>query len=171
MSWRLLPIVLPLLSLVPAAANSQQSYELRCRGNYGSDFNFHPAGLTLTEEVVAFRASPKAAGADGSGLAPGTCSWIDRPLNQAEPREIWFNAPAVPFADSGDPTRAETAPSKSNIALYLYDESRYWSFFVYNTNRGHFKATSYRAWHNPWSRVRRDATTPVRAIPRVNPDR
>lgn len=27
-----------------------------------------------------------AAGAEGQGLQPGTCAWVDRPVNGAEPR-------------------------------------------------------------------------------------
>lgn len=156
--WKLLLSGLPLLNLFPVSAHTEPPvYELRCRGHYGSDFRFREATLTLPDQAMSFHASSMASGADGSGLAPGTCSWIDRPLNQAEPREVWFTAPYLPVASTENPAQAETSPSQSNIPLYLYDERRYWSFFVYNTNRGFFRATSYRAWRSPKSRNLRDA--------------
>ena len=79
--------------------------------------------------AMSFKASPRAAGADGSGLEPGTCAWIDRPLNNAEPRLLWFVAQEYPDPDTNDPLLAERVPSKGTMSLYLYDAERYWSFF------------------------------------------
>jgi hypothetical protein len=138
--------------LLPAAVGAQQTYELRCRGVYAG-----PTPLTFDNQtgrqgdgtlVVAmrFRASPRAAGADGSGLEPGTCAWIDRPLNSAEPRLLWFVAQEYPNPNANDPLLAERVPSKGAMTLYLYEAERYWSFFAYNTGQGHLRATSHRYW-------------------------
>lgn len=165
---RILPLAAPLLLLASAPASGrQQTYELRCRGKYGSDLTFHEAMLTSPVVELRFRASPRAAGADASGLEPGTCSWIDRPLGDAEPRKVWFSAPALPYSDTGDPTLAERQPSRGTIPLYLYDESRYWSFWVYNTGRGHLQATEHRPWKDPRARIRSRVTDGVRVTPDV----
>jgi hypothetical protein len=80
------------------------------------------------------------------GLEPGTCAWIDRPLNSAEPKVLWFVVQEYPDPDSNDPLLAERVVSAGTMSLYLYDAERYWSFFAFNTGKGHLRATSHRHW-------------------------
>lgn len=129
-------------------------YEIRCRGGEGTfrlqQLSGGPRSEATGEVWVAlmsleFRAGPLAAGVDASGLAPGTCAWIDRPLNDLEPRSIRFEAPAIHTTTI--PHTIFPAPGLSPDAEYLRDSSRYWSFFVFNTNQGFLQATR----HGPWN--------------------
>ena len=158
--------------LLPTAIGAQQTYELRCRGVYAG-----PNPLAFDRETgrfadgtlvvaMSFKASPRAAGADGSGLEPGTCAWIDRPLNNAEPRLLWFVAQEYPDPDANDPLLAERVPSKGTMSLYLYDAERYWSFFSYNTGQGHLRAASHRPWKPLRSRLLKSTQQRVVVRPR-----
>jgi hypothetical protein len=131
-------------------------YEIRCRGGEAGLHLRQLAGGPRTDAAgqawvalmsLEFRASPLAAGPDGAGLIPGTCAWIDRPLNEDEPRSIRFEAPAThtPSARHGTvPT-----PGLSPDVNHLKDLAEYWSFFAFNTNQGFLQATSHRRWDPP----------------------
>lgn len=129
-------------------------YELRCRGGDGAfhwrvlDLAPHkPHGLTLR---LRFVRSERAAGAASEGLEQGTCSWIDRPINDAEPLEIQFEtvAPAPESREAGQSASeaAERSPDADSIPAYLRDPAHYWSFFVHNTNEGYFITTRHQPW-------------------------
>jgi hypothetical protein len=117
-------------------------YELRCRGGPWLVIDTLPAppephALRIS---LTFPAARSAAGRDGSGLEPGSCAWIDRPLHPTEP-------PQVQFAD----------PAGSGAAAALRDPARFWMFMVRNTGRGHFEA----AWHGPALAARLAGAQPV----------
>ncbi len=147
---------------VTAAENRQQPLgdELRCRG--GADaFRFEkvdeqqrPGGETVMVLRIFFKASPRAAGVTGSGLEPGTCSWVDRPMNDKEPKEMLFDTLAnaqLKQALKGtevdrSPTAAEKYPDAITIPAYLSDGKHYFSFFVVNALSQYFAVQNYRAW-------------------------
>jgi hypothetical protein len=131
-------------------------YEIRCRGGDGAFQLQQLSGGPRSEAggqvwvalmSLEFRASPLAAGPDAAGLIPGTCAWIDRPLNDLEPRSIRFEAPATHTTDV--PHTIFPTPGLSPDADYLRDPAQYWSFFVFNTNQGFLQATSHRRWTPP----------------------
>jgi hypothetical protein len=141
---------LVLLLLSAGGTSAQTAYEIRCRGNTSNNgFDWQHPDLNSQTVVLRFQASPNASGARGDGLLPGTCSWIDRPLNDAEPREIRFTAPMYPGGDPTQPLLALQQATEGRIIMYLSDASRYWSFFVYNTNQGYLQAVN----HAPWRRT------------------
>ncbi len=137
----------------PAPEVSRQGahYELRCRGGNRDAFQIEELTAGTRREPdkevlvvlmsLRFTASVAAAGADGAGLGPGTCSWIDRPLNEQEPRVIRFEAPGMRMTDPPHPIRAAPGsfPDKE-----LGDPTRYWSFQAFNFGAGHFWPPSYR---------------------------
>jgi hypothetical protein len=107
--------------------------ELRCRG--GSDplvKLFVIDRLDADTLSLNFNSSKKPAGADGGGLEPGTCSWIDRTVKDDEWRQIHFEV---------------TGEQRDSIPAYLKNRDNYWSFFVVNTDRGFFEATSHKPWY------------------------
>jgi len=127
-------------------------YEIRCRG--GSDVfrveqlsagpKPEPGGQGRVVLLsLKFLAGPWAAGG-AEGLIPGTCAWLDRPLNELEPRVIRFEAPAIRTPGPTLPVRG-SFPDDDD----LRDPTLYWSFFVFNTNQGYLAATSHRRWTPP----------------------
>jgi len=144
-------------------AAQAKGFELRCRGGpsafrfekYGEDREL-PSGETQVVLRFTFRASPLAAGMTGSGLQPGTCSWVDRPLSDKEPRAVVFDTLAngqlkqtlkgTPVDRS--PTAAENYPDAITIPVYLGDGNHYFTFSVNNVllPMDYFPAQDYRAW-------------------------
>ena len=140
----------------PTSGASTAGYEIRCRGGDGAFRLQQLSGGPRPEAggqvwvalmSLEFHASPLAAGPDAAGLIPGTCAWIDRPLNDREPRSIRFEAPAT-HTTSASPGISPT-PGLSPDVSHLKDPAKYWSFFAYNTNQGFLQATSYRPWDPP----------------------
>ena len=135
MSYTRLAALLSLVAIGPAAtqllAQDSGIYELRCRGGEGLYHIDTPGfGDTL---FLNFGWSEVAARADGSGLAPGNCSWIDRGVREGEPSQIWFSGPSGP-----DP-----------VAQHLAKPGNFYSFWVYNTNRGYLQATKHAPLQAP----------------------
>jgi hypothetical protein len=108
-------------------------YPLSCRGGAQLvlDTMIPPSdtgkGVSLS---LTFAASPTAAGAEGQGLQPSTCAWVDRPLNAAEPRQI----------------RVTVHDTDSAPRLTVRDTGVYWSFLAYNSDSGHFTGVGHRHW-------------------------
>ncbi len=98
---------------------------------------------------IDFKGGNGAARANGSGLQPGTCSWIDRVLSASEPRRIHFDAHPL-LVDIGWTQQQDKGTSMSK---YFNDPSHFWSFFDYNTGKGYFDATSHKILIDP-SKVR-----------------
>lgn len=123
----------PERSEVDSLQTRRRDYPLNCRGGGGLVLDtIHPpsdaAGTVALS--LTFTASPVASGPEGQGLHPGTCAWIDRPVNHAEPRRIWFS----------------TALGDSILQLTVRDSSQYWGFLAYNSDSGHLSAIGHRHW-------------------------
>lgn len=121
------------LQVSPDGARSgQRHFPLNCRGGERMVVDTlgplpdNPIRVRLS---LTFAPSRRAAGWNGEGLEPGTCGWIDRPVNGAEPRQVRF------------------APAGDDSAYQLTrDTSVYWSLLAYNTDSGHFQGVGYRHW-------------------------
>ncbi|MEO6393471.1 MAG: hypothetical protein ABIP75_16600 [Pyrinomonadaceae bacterium] len=139
----------------PSPYPAQATYQMLCRG-IGGGMSFRNGGSvrgSTGEDIVTvqltFKKSAKAAGAQGGGLDPGQCSWIDRPVNQQEPFKLRFETRANAqlkqelhgSAVDRSPTAAERYPDANTIPVYMKDQSHYYSFKVYNSNEGYFIAT------------------------------
>lgn len=142
-----------------ACASAQRTYELRCRGG-GLKISTARGAVTSSGEqmsnvTVKFAAGTAPAGASiRSALAPGQCAWVDRGLRQGEPTEIRLEmvtsgqTKQILHGSSTDSSRprAEIAPDATNMQDYLSSASKFWSFWVYNTNRGYFQGGTSRAF-------------------------
>jgi hypothetical protein len=111
----------------------RRDYPLNCRGGglafdtLGGPSDTHGAvALSLT-----FAASPLPSGPEGQGLRPGTCAWVDRPVNDAEPRQVWFT----------------TSIDDSILQLTVHDSSQYWGFLALNSDSGHLSGVGHRHWN------------------------
>ncbi len=144
------------------------TYELRCRGGgMGIPVKvIEIRGLPQRPETntalmtLTFVPGPYGAGVDGSGLVPGTCAWLDRPVNDREPREIRFETSTI--------NGYVPAPGSFPDASYISDPERFWSFRVYNTNQGFFRAVA----HQPWTRTgteRRSSSGWAERIEQIHP--
>jgi len=130
-------------------------YEIRCRGSGRDAFRIEQlsAGKEPGKEVPAvlmslhFIPSAAAAGVDGAGLTPGSCSWLDRPLNSLEPRVIRFEVRGITTTDRPDTILPE--PGSFPDEEYFSDAERYWSFNVFNFNAGFLQTTSHTRWIPP----------------------
>jgi hypothetical protein len=117
----------------------RREYPLNCRGGAGLVFEtLGPPADTGTRMSLSltFTANPAAAGPEGQGLRPGTCAWVDRPVNDQEPRQV----------------RATIASADSTLRRMVRDSGVYWSFLAHNSDSGHFTGVGYRYWDTAWSR-------------------
>jgi hypothetical protein len=145
---------------VSSPASAQEGTELRCRGGEDALVKlFVIDRLDANTLSLNFNASQTPAGADGSGLEPGTCSWPDRTLKDDESRQIHFRV---------------TEAQADSIPSYLRNPANYWSFFVVNTDKGFFDAKYHQAWSratNPeaTSSASGKPETPSSSAPSRNP--
>lgn len=122
----------------PADAQSppppvRREFPLNCRGGAGLVFD---TLLVIPDSgrvrlMLTFAANPAASGAEGQGLEPGSCAWVDRPLTDAEPRRIRF---AIGTTDS--------APAQT-----VRDSGMYWGFLAYDSDSGYIGGVGHRHWH------------------------
>ena len=94
---------------------------------------------------MTFTPAASAALSNGTGLAQGTCAWVDRPLNAQEPAAVWFTQL---LSDTARP------PQEA-----LRDPGSYWRFMVHNTGQGYLESD----WHGAWTRE--TATSPRQSPP------
>ena len=115
----------------------QREFPLNCRGGAGLVFEIvgPPADTGTRRLSLTFAASPAAAGPEGQGLQPGTCAWVDRPVNDGEPRQV---RQTIRIADS-------------TLRHMVRDSGVYWSFLAHNSDSGHFTGVGYRYWDVAWS--------------------
>ena len=111
----------------------RREFPLNCRGGAGLVFD---TLLVIPDSgrvrlMLTFAANATASGAEGQGLEPGSCAWVDRPLTDAEPRRIQF---AIATTDS--------APAQT-----VRDSGMYWGFLAYNSDSGYVSGVGYRLWH------------------------
>ena len=142
-----------------ARPRPQTTSPMLCRGGPGGALNFSTidsglgpiAGRVVTYDLL-FTPSPAAAGANGRGLSPGQCSWLDRPISAQEPGLIRFKTPyKAQWAQEqnggpvdNSPTAAERFPDAFTIPSYLRDPDHYYQFTVYNFRNEYFLATASR---------------------------
>jgi hypothetical protein len=104
---------------------------LFCRG--GGPFAFDTLrqmdGVPIIQVAMTFAPGASAALSNGTGLAQGTCGWVDRPLNAQEPAVVWFTQ-----------LLSDTARSPQGA---LRDPGSYWRFMVHNTGQGYLESD----WH------------------------
>ena len=115
------------LMLAARPAQGQAGKELRCRGRGGA---FVIDRVDKGTVAMRFTAGIKSAGADGSGLAPGTCSFVDRVLDDAEPLRVHFSANAADL---------------KSLTKELDDPYSYWCFTVAGGTNAFFKVTEQRS--------------------------
>ena len=130
----------------------RQDYPLNCRGGAGLAFDTisppSDGDKTVTFSVT-FAASASAAGSEGQGLQPGTCAWVDRPVNGEEPRRV----------------RVRIGIADSMPRLTVRDSGMYWSFLAHNSDSGYFTGVGYRYWNASWSSLGQGTQAPAAAPP------
>jgi len=96
-------IVFSIATLFSYSASAQSYYPLICRGSPTIDARVNwcvqgkegiapiPVNICPVSAQVYYHASSLAAGATGSTLQPGECSWVDRPLHSNEPLNFYDN--------------------------------------------------------------------------------
>jgi hypothetical protein len=139
----------------------RREYPLNCRGGGGLALETlgPPADTGRTVRLsLTFAASPVAAGPEGIGLQPGTCAWVDRPVNDQEPRQV----------------RVTIGSPDSTVRRMVRDSGVYWSFLAYNSDSGHFTGVGYRFWDAAWppasaGQLPRASVPPARRWPLFNP--
>jgi hypothetical protein len=108
-------------------------YPLNCRGGAGLVFDtlLVVADSDRVRLMLTFNANATGSGPEGQGLEPGSCAWVDRPLNDAEPRRVQF---AIGATDS--------APGRT-----VGDSGIYWGFLAHATDSGYVRGVGYRHWY------------------------
>lgn len=130
----------------PVDANPEPTVsELRCRGGENA-FQLNGGTEVWGRDRkphyiyrLDFREGSGPARGDGSGLEEGTCSWIDRALWAAEPRQVFFDG--VPVLRDIGARQGELTKGTTALSQYFDDQGHFWSFFVYDTGDGTFQAT------------------------------
>ncbi len=160
---------------VAAGANAQaiDTVELVCRGGSGLRIESKGAkentsgGSSALVHLIFSPAFEKkkdghypAAGPEGTGLVPSSCSFANQEFPAGDPQLIVFETAlhsaetdvkrmqhdADPRGKAGPDNVAETRPDEKTIPLYLAVPDHYWSFTAYRTNYGSFVATEHRPW-------------------------
>lgn len=137
-------VVIAMLSLFAAAGSivaqevpdtGPKTWELRCRGGrmgFRDRLIRRPPLKGKREVKVTFSAGTQPAGDRlPTNLAPGQCSWIDRGFRSGEPTQI---------------NLVMTTEDAERIARILALSDRFWTFSVYNTNRGYFQSRRDSEW-------------------------
>jgi hypothetical protein len=146
-----------MLALMTLSAAAQQTYEMHCRGGAGLSVKSSPgqysAGGTrtmhLTLKFNGGRTREKV-GSDGTRLNVGHCSWVDRDLRSGEPTEIHFDLLEynpdrhLYPASLNDDALTEAAPDAYLMPRYMWSSDHFWSFWVYNTNKGYLQSARSR---------------------------
>src|SRR5713226_5954393 len=150
---RLLITAMWLLSAVlPPSVFAQQTYRLICRGGPGMRVRISPGDVRNSYQKLGlfFNKSGRAAGQTGKPLQPGTCAWVDRPLNAQEPDIVAQHIRQgfqyhVDVDRGGHVTRFTPETSIYAWVNDVRDPDKFWTFYAYNTNQGELRATrSYR---------------------------
>jgi len=72
--------------MVAGSANATQTYPIVCKTGPGFNYNSRTISTNPpnSELIMTFTPGGGPAQANGSGLDPGQCSWVDRALNSGE---------------------------------------------------------------------------------------
>jgi hypothetical protein len=109
----------------------------------------HAADARNSHQMLGlfFKKSPFAAGQDGKKLPAGTCAWVDRPLNAAEPDILAQDLPpGFRYQVEYDHPNGHVIHFRPHGAVHgwvddLHDPNKWWTFYAFNTNQGELKAT------------------------------
>jgi hypothetical protein len=126
------------LQAAPLPPLPQGAFPLNCRGGAGlvlETFGPPADSGTRARLSLTFAANSRAAGPEGEGLKPGTCAWVDRPVNDEEPRQV----------------RVTIGSADSTLRRTITDSGVYWSFLAHNSDSGHFTGAGFRYWDRTWS--------------------
>ena len=119
------------LEAAPVSSIPQRAFPLNCRGGAGlvlETFGPPADSATRARLSLTFAANSGAAGPEGEGLKPGTCAWVDRPVNDEEPRQV----------------RVTIGSADSTLRRTITDSGVYWSFLAHNSDSGHFTGAGFR---------------------------
>jgi hypothetical protein len=166
----------PLSKIPPelaAEAEGKELVELRCRGGgllVFDDWVADPAAASLRaanqlEPVAPFMlifqpplpGGSAPAGDDGSNVAGSSCSFADREFGKdgTDPVAVLFDVPAAEV----DAESARSGPKL--MREYLEDSTNLWTFTVFKTSYGRFRAVQ----HGPWTPVEQAASRPASEVP------
>ena len=125
-------------------ASAPGSYPLLCRGGGGLNFSLQPGadGIQGPTLVVGFRRAAVAS-ADGSSLAPGECTWLDRPVSPAEPDHFCqrTNESSFRLAWSTDGMTRNLSSTSAPFLENLIYADRFATVGVFNNGEGCFVVT------------------------------
>lgn len=127
---------------------AQQSFRIICKGGPSIKVRVSPGDARNSYQKLGlfFAKSPRAAGQKGTGLANGTCAWVDRPLNAREPDILAQDIRAgyryhVDLDASKHVVRFQPTNNTYNWVNVLRVPGKLWTFYAYNTNQGELKVT------------------------------
>lgn len=123
---------LPAGAVAAAGTADAQAGELICRGGETPAVARYGTAADGTEiQMMYFSPSEDAARADGSGLVPGKCSFVDRSIAEAGAGIVLFKS---------------TAAGGEALDKSLRDAGNYWRFVVRKNDSGFYEATEHAAW-------------------------
>lgn len=135
-------------SITLNASAEPESYTLICRGDTDSrimvNHDVNGAGIPgATAMTVFFRQ-----GAMAANPGAGECTWVDRPLNSAEPATIWMKSPNIKFAfqvtGNGDVVRDGSGLRLNVEGAHLSAEAKDWQYVINGVTQGQtFKVKAY----------------------------
>jgi hypothetical protein len=116
------------------------SYVLMCRGGGPMMYRVESIGTTV-RIVVNFVKSPAAGTVRPP--APGECTWLDRPINGAEPHQLFVDAPGdlKVTCNSAGQCRVEGLPGALQSLINAMRSGGTFQVHVYNRGTGNFKVT------------------------------
>jgi hypothetical protein len=127
-----------LLALCTTAAMAEPpSYPMVCRGGpmmrIMVNHDVNGAGIPgATAMFVYFNKAPT--GASMAPPPPGSCAWLDRPLNAAEPAVLWIKSPEIAFAfqvlGNGQVVHDTTGPRLNVEGATISPEAHRWDSIV-----------------------------------------
>ena len=131
-------------------ALGQESFRMICRGSsQGIVVKIHAGDASNSYQKLGlfFQKAPRAAGQNGRTLLPGTCAWVDRPINAAEPDIIAHNIPpGLHYQVDFDRPGGNVIHFRPHNGAYgwvddLHNPNKLWTFYVYNTRQGELRVT------------------------------
>jgi len=132
-----------------AEVSAQQSYPLVCRGGGNLYFNYTPFSNFSRAPQIWINFEPGSQGVGNNWerantLAPGQCSWLDRPLRGGEPTRILITEPILQrdhFSIAWSKGKVMGISSALTYVNALGSDTGLQSFDVYNDSRGNMVVT------------------------------
>jgi hypothetical protein len=145
-------VTIGLYTLFAATAQAQMGYPLVCRSGGGMQLSWSALASARTHFIAYYSRAPNAAGTS-SPLRSGQCTWVDRPLNAAEPTAMLWDLDAtvgVRFKANGASTPVVAITGGFDMARaklfvdYVRTNGSYFTATVYNSNAGYMVVTDFR---------------------------